>query len=65
MVEGDNRFTYSEFVDKELIHFSNADNLRSIPDLMDGLKPSQRKVLFAAFCKKLKNVSRTIMQAYA
>ena len=55
VVEGDNRFTYSEFVDKELIHFSNADNLRSIPDLMDGLKPSQRKVLFAAFCKKLKN----------
>ena len=55
IVDGDNEFSYSEFVDNELIHFSNADNLRSIPDLIDGLKPSQRKVLFAAFQKKLKN----------
>ena len=55
VVDGDNNFTYSEFIDNELIHFSNADNLRSIPDVIDGLKPSQRKVLFAAFEKKLKN----------
>jgi len=55
IVEGDNKFTYTEFVDNELIHFSNSDNLRSIPDIIDGLKPSQRKVLFAAFEKKLKN----------
>ena len=55
VVAGDNKFTYTEFVDNELIHFSNADNLRSIPDIIDGLKPSQRKVLFAAFEKKLKN----------
>lgn len=26
--------------------FSNADNVRSIPSLVDGLKPGQRKVLF-------------------
>ena len=55
IVDGDNKFTYSEFIDNELIHFSNSDNLRSIPDIMDGLKPSQRKVLFSAFQKKLKN----------
>ena len=55
VVDGDNKFSYSEFVDNELIHFSNADNLRSIPDIIDGLKPSQRKVLFAAFEKKIKN----------
>lgn len=41
--------TYSDFVDKELIHFSNADNLRSIPSCVDGLKPGQRKILFACF----------------
>lgn len=35
----------SEFIDKGLILFSNADNVRSIPSFMDGLKPSQRKVL--------------------
>ena len=55
IVDGDNKVSYSEFVDNELIHFSNSDNLRSIPDIIDGLKPSQRKVLFSAFKKKLKN----------
>jgi DNA topoisomerase-2 len=41
--------TYSDFVDKELIHFSNADNVRSIPSMVDGLKPGQRKILYACF----------------
>ncbi|KHJ48124.1 DNA gyrase/topoisomerase IV, A subunit [Trichuris suis] len=41
--------TYKEFVDKELIIFSNMDNERSIPSLVDGLKPGQRKVLFTCF----------------
>jgi DNA topoisomerase II len=45
---------YSEFINRELILFSNADNARSIPHIMDGFKPSQRKVLFACFKKKLK-----------
>ena len=40
--------SYSRFIHDELIHFSNADNLRSIPHMMDGLKPSQRKILWAA-----------------
>ena len=40
---------YSTFIDKELIHFSNADNVRSIPSAVDGLKPGQRKILFACF----------------
>ena len=39
---------FSRFINDELIHFSNADNLRSIPHVMDGLKPSQRKILWAA-----------------
>ncbi|OQR90313.1 DNA topoisomerase 2 DNA gyrase B [Achlya hypogyna] len=42
-----------EFVHSELIQFSLADNLRSIPSAVDGLKPSQRKVLFACFKRKL------------
>uniref|UniRef100_A0A5S6QLN5 DNA topoisomerase 2 n=1 Tax=Trichuris muris TaxID=70415 RepID=A0A5S6QLN5_TRIMR len=41
--------TYKEFVDKELVLFSNMDNERSIPSLVDGLKPGQRKVLFTCF----------------
>jgi len=38
--------SYSDLINKELIHFSNYDNIRSIPQLMDGLKPSQRKILY-------------------
>lgn len=33
--------------------FSNLDNERSIPSLVDGLKPGQRKVLFACFKRNL------------
>lgn len=50
LYERDTReITYRDFVNKELILFSNADNERSIPSLMDGLKPGQRKVLFTCF----------------
>tara|TARA_B100000575_G_scaffold294592_2_gene311881 strand:+ start:2881 stop:6543 length:3663 start_codon:yes stop_codon:yes gene_type:complete len=42
-----------EFVDRELIHFSNEDNDRSIPSVIDGLKPSQRKVIYGCFKRKL------------
>ena len=37
---------YSDFVNKELVLFSNLDNERSIPSLVDGFKPGQRKVMF-------------------
>ena len=47
--------TYNEFVNKELIHFSKYDCERSIPNLMDGLKISLRKILFSAFKKNLVN----------
>jgi DNA topoisomerase-2 len=46
--------TYDQFVNKELILFSHADNERSIPHFMDGLKPSQRKVLYACFKRNLR-----------
>ncbi|MCP9262278.1 DNA topoisomerase 2-alpha [Dirofilaria immitis] len=41
--------SFKDFVNKELVLFSNADNERSIPSLVDGLKPGQRKVLFTCF----------------
>lgn len=47
---------YSEFINKELILFSMADNLRSIPSVADGLKPGQRKVIWACFKRKLKHL---------
>jgi DNA topoisomerase-2 len=45
--------TYNDFINKELIHFSKYDCDRSIPNLMDGLKISLRKILYAAFKKNL------------
>lgn len=54
--------TYPDFVNKELILFSIADNQRSIPSVMDGLKPGQRKCLFAAFKKNLVKDSIKVAQ---
>jgi len=45
--------SYQEFVGREMIHFSKYDCDRSIPNLMDGLKTSQRKILYAAFKRRL------------
>jgi len=45
--------SYQEFINKEFIHFSKYDCDRSIPNLMDGLKISLRKILFSAFKKNL------------
>uniref|UniRef100_A0A6C0E1U2 DNA topoisomerase (ATP-hydrolyzing) n=1 Tax=viral metagenome TaxID=1070528 RepID=A0A6C0E1U2_9ZZZZ len=45
--------SYQEFVHKELIHFSIYDNLRSIPSFCDGLKPSQRKILYFMLKKSM------------
>lgn len=47
--------TYNSFFNKEYIDFSMADNIRSIPSVVDGLKPSQRKVLYTMFKNKYKN----------
>lgn len=43
-----------DFINRELILFSMADNMRSIPSVVDGLKPGQRKVLYGCFKKNLK-----------
>ena len=46
--------TYDDFVNKELILFSIADNQRSIPSVVDGLKPGQRKVMYTCLRRNLK-----------
>lgn len=45
----------SEFVHLELKHFSESDVRRSIPSAIDGLKTSQRKILFGCFSKSTLN----------
>ena len=50
----------SNFINHEFIIFSLADIARSIPKFIDGLKTSQRKVIWAALQKwKRKNVSKS------
>jgi len=44
---------YEEFIDQEMVHFSTYDCARSIPNMVDGLKTSLRKILFAAFKRRL------------
>ena len=48
------KILYHEFIDRELIHFSDYDCKRSIPCICDGLKPSLRKIIFSCFKRNLK-----------
>ena len=49
----DTEIPIQDFINKELIHFSNSDTLRSIGSINDGLKPSQRKILYSCLKRKL------------
>jgi DNA topoisomerase-2 len=42
-----------DLIDKELVLFSISDNIRSIPSLVDGMKPSQRKIIYACIKRNL------------
>ena len=42
-----------DFINKDMIHFSNYDNIRSIPSLSDGFKPSLRKIYYGANLRKI------------
>lgn len=46
-------FTISDFINKEFIKFSIDDCKRSLPHILDGLKESQRKILYACFLKNM------------
>lgn len=54
------KITYTDFINKELILFSMADNQRSIPSVVDGLKPGQRKVLHTCFRRNLKKDMKVV-----
>lgn len=46
--------SFSDFINVELVLFSNYDNVRSIPSAIDGLKPGQRKVLYTCLARSKK-----------
>lgn len=52
----------SKFVHSDLIHFSNDDLSRSIPSLVDGLKPSQRKIYYGAQLRGLDKTEVKVAQ---
>jgi DNA topoisomerase-2 len=54
------RVSYTEFINKDLVWFSIADVIRSIPSMVDGFKPSQRKVLYA--CRIRQNTEIKVSQ---
>jgi DNA topoisomerase-2 len=53
----------SNFLDHEMIKFSIDDCKRSIPNMIDGLKESHRKILYATFLKNLKYSGKTMKVA--
>lgn len=53
----------TDFIDHELIRFSIDDCRRNIPNLFDGLKLSQRKILYAIFKKNLNYQSQSMKVA--
>lgn len=53
----------SDFLNTEMIKFSLNDCKRSIPCMVDGLKESQRKTLFACFLRNLKYSGKTLKVA--
>ncbi len=57
-----NEVSYTDFINKELIHFSNYDIERSIPSICDGLKISQRKILYGCFKKNLVDKEMRVAQ---
>lgn len=63
LITENNRTNFTNFVNNELIHFSNADNIRSLPHLIDGLKPSQRKILYSCFKRNLRDEIRVAQLA--
>lgn len=51
---------YKDFIDKDLVNFSLADNQRSIPSMVDGLKPSTRKIIYTALKIKMREEKKVV-----
>lgn len=53
LIEQSNKIEYSDFVHRDLIHFSNYNVERSIPSICDGFKKSLRKIMYCCLKRKL------------
>lgn len=59
----ENNYPITKFVNQEHIRFSIDDCKRSIPNLFDGLKLSQRKILFTMFKRNISFSGKSIKVA--
>ena len=59
------KITLPHYFDREYIHFPHYAIYRTIPHVMDGFKPSQRKVMFTAFKRKFKDPVKVVQFAGA
>lgn len=57
--------TVTDFVHRDLVNFSLADLRRSVAHMCDGLKPSQRKVVYAVHSKQWKDSEPKVAQLAA
>lgn len=57
------KLSLPDFINTEFINFSIEDCKRSIPSIFDGLKESQRKILYSVFKKNLKYSSKSLKVA--
>lgn len=48
-MKGSTEYRLKDFINNDLKIFSNADNVRSIPSIIDGFKDSQRKAVYGMF----------------
>lgn len=55
--------TYFDFVQKELVQFAKYDVMRSIPCVIDGFKPVQRKIMWACFKRNLRSDVKVVQLA--
>lgn len=53
----------SSFIKNDMVEFSIANCKRTIPNIMDGLKQSQRKILYGVFLKNINFNSKSIKVA--
>lgn len=61
--DGDSAVTFEDFVNRDLVHFSNYDVVRSIPSMCDGMKVSQRKIVFSCIKRNLKSEIKVVQLA--
>ena len=59
------RISFGNYFEQEYIHFPHYAIDRTIPHVMDGMKPSQRKVMYTAFRRKYKDTVKVVQFAGA